>query len=141
MVACTADWDSIIRYPACPAYERLLAALGQQDDPSDDRGFANAYVGRRGFRLFMEAGLKEIEVQVHSTCMYPGSEYFDSWYEERELLLDLNGPAAEPLGRLIALGVLDKETILAVQREMDVWHRSPYAFSTHAGILVAGRAG
>jgi len=140
VIAVTSDWQSAIVYPPCPALERVQAAWRHLNDPSDEGLFMDTHRGRQVVKLFREAGLKEITVEVHSVCRYPGPENADSSSKRGSLLWDPKGPAARHHQKLMALGVLDEETLLAALAELDAWRDSPDAFSTHALVLAAGRA-
>jgi len=130
-------------YPLCPAFNQYTAGRRafQGIDP---------YQGRKGLELFSEAGLEEVRVDVYcppESCVYPGvpsyeeltGASYDAYAKWMRQTLDLEGPWAPRLRRQIASGLVDEETVVAAQRELDAWLAHPNAFSASVLFLAAGR--
>ena len=132
------DWGTMVIYPPCPAFEKVLAALPHLSDPSNTEIIVNLNLGREAVALFSRAGFQEIKVEGCVTsrqCVYPGSEHFDS-HGGFQSLLNLEGRGAK---KLLGLGVVDEETVLAAQKELEEWHIHPHAFLMHTAVLAAGK--
>lgn len=140
VVGSLGDWGAQIIYPPCPAVERVWAALPHLNDPSDPDIFVNFNLGREAVALLSQAGLTDIGIQAGAVGDYPGSERFDYRYRTLRGSRDWREGAHAPwLKKLVALGLLDEETILATQEELDAWHAHPHAFYLQAGVFAAGR--
>ena len=51
----------------------------------------------------------------------------------------MDGACGASHRKLFALGVLDEETLLAAQGELDAWRAHPHALCTTSAVVVAGR--
>jgi SAM-dependent methyltransferase len=135
------DWGTIVIHPPCPAFEKWLAALPHLNDPSDTEIFVSFNLGREAVALFSRAGFHEIKVEGCVTsreCVYFGSEHFDSRYNLFQIGLDPKGqwPMVK---KLFELELLDEETVLAAQKELEEWHTHPHAFLMETSVLAAGK--
>ena len=139
VIALLSDYANIISYPTCPAFDSFLAALPELADPSDKEIFIDPHQGRRAVELFTQAGLKELKIEGWVTCSYPGSKDFDRVYSRWSTVLGEESPFEPYKQKLIDLGVIDKETFLDAQKELEAWHAHPHAFHTSGQLVVAGR--
>ena len=138
IIAGIGDHGAVIRYPTCPAYDRVIASRIHLNDPTAPDTFLNPYLGRQAFGLFSDIGLEDLSVELLSHCQYPGSP---NWGPARHppVELDLNGPFAKYFAQTFASGGLDEATVLAAQQEAKDWHQHPHAFHMSTTMFVAGR--
>ncbi|MSP12992.1 MAG: methyltransferase domain-containing protein [Chloroflexi bacterium] len=135
-----ADYGNILFYPACPALEKHLAMLSHLNDPSDQEVFHDTSQGRRAVELMSQAGFKEIKIEPYGNANYRGTDGFDGIYAGwMKFYLNLEGPFAALNRKLIALGLLDAQTLLTAQREIEAWHAHPHALYLQMPLLAAGR--
>jgi SAM-dependent methyltransferase len=142
VAASIGDYGSMVIYPPCPSLEQVIAALPYLNDPSDEGVFVDFNLGRQALALFSQAGFEGTRLKgyvAHAEQAHAGSVYFQDSHQLFRLMLDLAGPAARALSKLIDLGVLDKATLLSAQEEIEAWYRHPQAFQMSATVFAAGR--
>lgn len=130
-----------IMYPFCSC-ETCIASLSHLNDPTDKEIYFHSTVSRESFALFSEAGFQDIKIDGYvppSYVSFSGSEYFDTQYQMLRVLLNLEGPLAQLLRKLIKSDVLDEATVLAAQREIEEWHEHPNALYTNMEVLAVGK--
>jgi ubiquinone/menaquinone biosynthesis C-methylase UbiE len=142
VAASTGDYGTMVVYPPCPAFEKFIAALHHLNDPADTKVFANLDMGREALAVFSEAGFEDIRLEgyvARAEQPYVGSDHFEQRCQMWRSLLDTYGPSAPAIDKLVRLGVLNRETILAAQNEIEMWHDHPHAFQMSATVFAAGR--
>ena len=140
------DWGAQVIYPPCPAWEKVYESFAHLNDPSDENIFLHGNLGREVVALFKKAGFEEIKVEgyvVPAMCVYQGSEHFEYCHKILRVPLDVEG-ALSPLmkklhEKLKGLGVLDEETLLSAQGEVEAWSKDPHAFFAEPAFLGVGR--
>lgn len=144
VMATMSDMGTCIYYPPCPAYLEYVASF-----PTMRR---EPHLGRKGLELFSEVGFADVQVELYAApefCLYRGAPDYEAltgvpdyrmWPRFFREGLDLEGRSAARLREQIDSGLIDKETILAAQRELDAWLAHPHAFAAQVLFLVAGRA-
>jgi len=137
VVASLGDWASRIRYPACPAVEKLIAAMDHFSDPAGEL-FVGIHHGRQAFAFFSDARFEQIEMrgQVYpANVVYAGSEHFDTPHPWR----DAGAFAASPFSeQLLANGSIDRATLERADSENAAWRDHPHAFEMSAQVLAVG---
>ena len=142
VIAGIGNWKYQMIYPPCPAMEKFNEAVSHLNDPSEEELFFNSAGSREAMAIFSQAGFKELKIEGYVSpmhCVYPGSEYFDERHELFKAVLDISGFLAQHHKKLIDIGVLDEETLLTAQKEIEEWHKHPHAFNMTAESMAAGR--
>jgi ubiquinone/menaquinone biosynthesis C-methylase UbiE len=141
VLAHLADYGNVTFYPSCPALDHYLATLAQFRELGNSQNHIDSHQARRAIELMSQAGFSEIQIQGWPKNMYHNKEGFAELYSQwRDGWLSMNSTWADFNGSLIAAGLLNKQTLLDAQEQLDHWYHNPYAFYTQTYFLAAGRA-
>ena len=138
VIARTGEAGGRVFYPSRPAFENYFATFPQLKDLPDNGTFFYPYRGREVLELFSQAGLEDVELQLLAPGSYAGAEDFASVVEFESLSVDLEGPAAPLLRTRIDMGMLDEETVLTMQQELEAWRSHPHAFVMNGQVVGVG---
>ena len=147
VIARLGEYGITLRYPSCPAVEKVMAARARYSEylqsrykPGDHiRGFyADSNAGRKCVEWFTKAGLEELIVESNAKVEHPGTKNFDKTSMSRRLSMD--GPFSEFYKGMFETGFLELNILQQAQKEMDAWYSEPYAFIFQGEIVAIGRA-
>ncbi len=136
-----ADYGNITFYPPCPALDQYLAALAHFWDLGDSQAHIDSHQARRAIELLSQAGFSEIQIEGWANTVYRSKEGFADIHPDFQYVLSMEDGVFTDLNRrLIATGLLNGQTLLEAQKQLDHWNNHPYAFYTQTYFLAAGRA-
>ena len=136
-----ADYGNITFYPPCAALDQYLAALAHFRNLGDSQAHIDSHQARRAIELLSQAGFSEIQIEGWAENSYRSKDGFDeNYFGWRELWLSMENQLANLNRKLMAAGLLEEQTLLEAQKQLDHWYNHPYAFYTQTFFLAAGRA-
>lgn len=112
---------SLVRVdPPCPVFRRVWDAFARLQTELGGDGL----VGRRLYRLFRAAGLRDIELSVQPEVHWHGSPSWQAWV--RNIMGNIAGPRAD----LITRGYCTEAEFDAAMKELDDLTRNPDGSAT-----------
>jgi ubiquinone/menaquinone biosynthesis C-methylase UbiE len=159
--------DTSFRHPHCPNWEKVFEALHpywvasleeyrasgkdpvtfleeQYKNNPSYTFYYDIHAGRKCVEWFHKAGLTDLRIEIQSRRVkYHGSErmkpsIFDLQYIDEPKSEDQKQMISR-FQRMIAMGLLDEETLERAKEEVHAWYKDPSAFQYQPEVFAAGR--